>query len=449
MIGAPRPQPRHHRGRAAGVGGNEDRLRPQCLGEVTGRVRHRLADRRLIGALGQLVAVAEAGLDRPRDPVHVGDRLDRVLPDRGLAGQHQRRAAVEDRVGDVARLRTGRLGLVDHRLEHLRRRDHRLAALQGGDDDPLLQQRHERDADLDAEVAASDHHRVGLLEDLVERVHRLRLLDLRDHVRMRAGLLDQGAQVAHVGSRAHEGERDEVHAELERKLEVVHVLARDRGNRDRDAGQVHALVRGDDTAFDHRAARAAGLDAVDAQPHEPVVDQHVVARLEHLADHGRADRQLAVRGALGRTDHDLFATAQRDRLVEVTDAKLGALQVGDQGDRPAELAFGFPDEPGPLAMLVVRAVREVQPRAVDTRADQIEQLLPGRAGRPDRGDDLRAARRRFGHRASVASDTNGASAESEETRPSRDRRRGRRALPRSAAAGCTSQRGRCARARRS
>ena len=72
-----------------------------------------------------------------------------------------------------------------------------------------------------------------------------------------------------------------------------------------------------------------------------------------------------------------------------------------------------------------------------------------RAGRPDRGDDLRAARRRFGHRASVASATNGASAGSEEMRPSRDRRRGRRALPRSAAAGCTSPRGRCARARRS
>ena len=170
-------------------------------------------------------------------------------------------------------------------------------------------ERHERGPDLDAEVAARDHDRVGLLEDLVERVDRLRLLDLRDHVRVRAGLLDQRAQVAHVGGRAHERERDEVDAQLERELQVVHVLARERGNRDRDAGQVHALVRGDDAAVDHRAARATGLDAVDAEPHEPVVDQHVVARLEHLADHRRADRQLAVRGALGRTDDDLLAAA--------------------------------------------------------------------------------------------------------------------------------------------
>ena len=40
--------------------------------------------------------------------------------------------------------------------------------------------------DLDAEVAARDHQRVGLGEDLVERLDRLGLLDLRDHARARA-----------------------------------------------------------------------------------------------------------------------------------------------------------------------------------------------------------------------------------------------------------------------
>ena len=41
-------------------------------------------------------------------------------------------------------------------------------------------------ADLDAEVAAGDHQRVGLGEDLVERLDRLGLLDLRDHPGARA-----------------------------------------------------------------------------------------------------------------------------------------------------------------------------------------------------------------------------------------------------------------------
>ena len=65
------------------------------------------------------------------------------------------------------------------------------------------------------------------------------------------------AQVAHVRGRAHERERDEVDAELERELEIDDVLRRQRRDRQRDAGQIDALVRGDDAADDHLAARAA------------------------------------------------------------------------------------------------------------------------------------------------------------------------------------------------
>jgi len=92
--------------------------------EVAGAVGHRLADGRLLAGVGQLVPVTEARLDRERDPVHRRHRLDRVFADGRLAGEHQGRRAVEDRVGHVARLGPRRLGLVDHRLEHLRRRDH-------------------------------------------------------------------------------------------------------------------------------------------------------------------------------------------------------------------------------------------------------------------------------------------------------------------------------------
>ena len=115
----------------------------------------------------------------------------------------------------------------------------------------------------------------------------LRLLDLGDHVRGRAGLLDQILEVPHVGRRAHERERHEIDVERQRELEVVHVLPRQRGNRHRDAGNVHALVGADDAAGEHGALDAAALDALDPQAHESVVDQHLVARLEHLSDHPR------------------------------------------------------------------------------------------------------------------------------------------------------------------
>ena len=124
---------------------------------------------------------------------------------------------------------------------------------------------------------------------VVELVDRLGLLDLRDHVRVRAGLRDQRAQVAHVRRASARTKRDVVDAELEREVEVGHVLARQRRDRQRDAREVHALVRGDGAADDDLARARPCSTSSDAQPHEAVVDQHVVPGLQHVADHGRRD----------------------------------------------------------------------------------------------------------------------------------------------------------------
>ena len=180
---APRPEPSNRRRRVAAEGRNHDRARGQRLGDVAGRVRHRLADRRLLVRLGNLVPVVEARLDRQRDLVHHLDRLDRILAGGRLGREHHRRRAIENRVRDIGRLGARRLRRMDHRLQHLRRGDHRLPALERLVDDPLLQEWNIGGADLDAEVAAGDHHGVRLGEDLVERENRLGLLDLGNHVR--------------------------------------------------------------------------------------------------------------------------------------------------------------------------------------------------------------------------------------------------------------------------
>ena len=59
---------------------------------------------------------------------------------------------------------------------------------------------------------------------------------------------------------ADERERDEVAAELERELEVVDVLLRQRRDRERDSGEVDALVRADRAGDDHFADGATTLD---------------------------------------------------------------------------------------------------------------------------------------------------------------------------------------------
>ena len=53
-------------------------------------------------------------------------------------------------------------------------------------DDPLLLDRHLGHVDLHAQVAAGDHHDVGVRDDLVEPLERLAFFDLRDDARRRA-----------------------------------------------------------------------------------------------------------------------------------------------------------------------------------------------------------------------------------------------------------------------
>ena len=179
---AARAQTGDGRGGAAGEGRYEDRLGCERFGNVAGGVRHRLADRRHVVGMGDLVSVVEARLDRTGDPVHHFDGLDRKLAHGCLTGEHDCGGAVKDRVRDVGGLRPGRLGLMDHRLEHLGSSNDRATTFEGVRNDPLLQQRDVGRADLDAQIAARDHDRVRLGQDLVECGNRLGLFDFGDHV---------------------------------------------------------------------------------------------------------------------------------------------------------------------------------------------------------------------------------------------------------------------------
>ena len=153
-------------------------------------------------------------------------------------------------------------------------------------------------------------------------------------------------------------------------------------------------MRADEAADHHRAGRAAALDLVDAQADEPVVDQHLVTGLEHVSDHRRGDRQLAVPASLLRADHDVIAGVEDYRLGQLADSELRALQVGDEGNRPADLGCDLAHEPGALGVVLVRPVREVETDGVDARLDQRTQALPRVGSRPERRHDLRPAVRR-------------------------------------------------------
>src|SRR5262245_2028319 len=202
---------------------------------------------------------------------------------------------------------------------------------------------------------------------------------------MGAGLLDPQPQVPHVLGRAYERKSDEVDSELEREAKIVDVFRREGRDRQRHAWKVHALVSLDEPSDRDGAERKSVLDALDAQPDEPIVDEQIVACLEHVADRLRADRQVDARVPVD-PDGDLIAAGEIEGRREVSDAELRTLKVRDQRERLAGLLLHLTDEPRPLCMGVLGAVGEIEARAVHPGANEVRDEV--RRCRADRGDDL-------------------------------------------------------------
>ena len=180
-----RPQVRDRLRRVAGLREHHQRLRLQPLRDETRGLRHCV--RFVVWMLDVERRLGRLCLQR--DAAHRRYGFHGVLPDSRLLGEHHRVGAVEDRVGDVARLCPRRDGAVHHRSQHLGSCDDRLPCLVRLADDELLQQWHPFRRDLHAKVAPRDHDAVRLFDDLIEVLDRHRMLYLRDDGRRRPHLL--------------------------------------------------------------------------------------------------------------------------------------------------------------------------------------------------------------------------------------------------------------------
>src|SRR6185369_11774872 len=128
-----------------------------------------------------------------------------------------------------------------------------------------------------------------------------------------------------------------------------------------------------------------------------VVHQHLVAHLdlaerlrrrhEHALDGAHARRAAEREGAAGLEIHKAAAVG-----AEGPEPDLGALQVLQDGHRPAPALLALPQAAHHLGVLGVRAVREVQARDVHAGGDEAVEGLHRRRRRPDGADDLRPTR---------------------------------------------------------
>jgi len=123
------------------------------------------------------------------------------------------------------------------------------------------------------------------------------------------------------------------------------------------------------------------LDLLDPQAHETVVDQHLVAGREHLADDRRGNRQLAVPCAFLGSDDDLLSSDQGAGMGQVAHPELRALEVGDERERAAGVVRRRSEQIRSGPVLLVTAVREVQPRPVHAGRNQVRRADPDQRSR--------------------------------------------------------------------
>ena len=387
----------HARGRA-GVARRDDRggiqiLRHRAAG-VGNRVGNRAHRRGLDDVvLNHVTVLAQAAcLDEGGDAHHRVDSLDRVFACGGLAGEHDRVGAVDDGVGDVARLGARRARIADHRVEHLRRRDDGLRRDVALVDELLLQHGHLFHVDLDAQIAARDHDAVGDLEDLVEVVHAHAVFDLGEDLHMAAAVVRaELADGQHVAGPADERGGDQVDALLDAKEDVAAVLLADGGHLQIDIGHGDALAAAQHAAIGHAANDVGAVfNAHDLHRQQAVVDEHVRAGPDQLDHLGIGDGDLmGVALDLAAGQDELRACLQRHlAALDGLGAHLRPLRIQQDRNRDALLLAQALDARDARPLLLIASVGHIQTAHVHSRIHQLGDHLLAVAGGAERADDF-------------------------------------------------------------
>jgi hypothetical protein len=226
------------------------------------------------------------------------------------------------------------------------------------------------------------------MDSSIEHPDCRRLLDLGHDARL---AVDQGLGFLDILGALHEGERDPIGAEVERELEVVAVLVGERRDRQHDLGHVDAFAVGQHAAGDDAGLGMVLPAAFDRHPQAAVVEQELRAGADRGEDFRMGQgRASPVAGRLVEVEAVGCARLELDPAAfEGADAKLRALQIRQDADRSLDLTLKLPDRHVAFAMLVLRAVAEVQPEDVRASIVKLSNLARVRGARAEGSQNLR------------------------------------------------------------
>jgi hypothetical protein len=330
------------------------------------------------------------GFDAPSDAVHHRHCFDRIIARRTFRRQHYGVCAFVDCSGDVAHFGPGRAWRGDHRFQHLGRDHHRLAQSTRLSDDPVLRGRNALGRELDAKVAAGDHHRVGDVENRIQPLDRSRLFDLGEQAGAAA---DQFLGLGDIFGTLDETQGDPVNSLAEREFEVAAILVGQRRDRHDDVGHINALAVGNTPANLDISLDPVGRDFLDPQADLAVVDQKLVAdvdRLEQLVM-GEFDPGRIAGSRVTIEDELLPVVEHRFAALEVADPQLRPLQVHEDRRRPVIFLLQRANrrDQGDFSLLV--AMAHVKPEGVRSRLVKLADHLRAAARRPKRCEDSHLA----------------------------------------------------------
>ena len=176
------------------------------------------------------------------------------------------------------------------------------------------------------------------------------------------------------------------------EAEILAVLVGETRHGQRDPGEGHALVVGDDTARDDAAHGGIDVRPLHGQLDGAIVHPQLIAGLE-----GGDQIRMVERGALGGAQHRLGGKGKElprhehgAPADEISEPDLGPLEILDDGHRPAPVGLALTNGADDGGMLLVGAVGEIQARHVHARLHELAQGGGVPARRPDGADDARA-----------------------------------------------------------
>ena len=354
---------------------DEHRVGLELIGQHDGALDELLTR---AGEVRALVEVrAAAALDAARDAIKHFDAFQRILPDGRLAAEHDRVRLLEHGVRDVGDLGARGQWVLDHAFEHVRGDNDGASDVETRLDDAALDDGQLFVGTFDSEIAACHHDAVGLIQNFVEVTDGELVLNLGDEQRLVRCAGHDLAQLLDVLRLAHEGERDEVHADIEADLDIREILRGEGRQADPHSGKIDVTPAAQRAGCEDFALDLVLVLRQHLHVDLAVVDQHGVTNAdvadEVLIIHVHGVQLFAFLAAHG--ERELLSRLEIQCGGQVACADGGPLRVHENADRFLAGRCGGANVFRHPAHPIVRRVGHIKPGDVHAGVDELAEHL--------------------------------------------------------------------------